>query len=96
MPSKEASSFLETFEARYGAPPSSIYAVLAGDGFRIIAAIKSVGLNDPTKLADYLHKELKNFPGLLGMISLNEKGDRVGEVYRAYTVDAEGNFNLRF
>ncbi|MGQ9797155.1 branched-chain amino acid ABC transporter substrate-binding protein [Desulfosoma sp.] len=96
LPSPEAKAFLDEFIKKYGNAPNSIYAVLAGDGFRVIAtAIEATQSTNPDKLADYLYKELKDFPGLIGKISFNEKGDRVGEVYRVYQVDAEGNFILQ-
>lgn len=92
----EAKSFVAAYKKKYGSVPSSIYAVLAGDGFRVVVeAIKTTGSTDPDKVADYLHTKLKDFPGLTGKISFNEKGDRVGEVYRVYKVDAQGNFILQ-
>lgn len=96
LPSDEARNFLDTFKKKYGNPPNSIYAALAGDGFRVITqAIAETKSTDPAKLADYLHKDLKDFPGLTGKISFNEKGDRVGEVYRVYRVNDEGQFILQ-
>lgn len=96
LPSKEATSFLKTFKEKYDKQPSSIYAVLAGDGFRVITeAIKATKSTDPEKVAQYLHTKLKDFPGLTGTISFNKKGDRVGDVYRVYKVDAEGKFILQ-
>jgi len=96
LPSPEAKAFLNEFTKKYGHAPNSIYAVLAGDGFRVItAAIQATQSTDPEKLAGYLHKDLKEFAGLTGKIAFNEKGDRVGEVYRVYKVDAEGNFVLQ-
>jgi branched-chain amino acid transport system substrate-binding protein len=92
----EASSFVESFKSKYGNEPNSIYAVLAGDGFRVVVeAIKQAGSADSGKVADYLHTKLKDFPGLTGKISFNEKGDRVGDVYRVYKVDAEGKFLIQ-
>lgn len=92
----EAASFVQSFQKRYGNPPNSIYAVLAGDGFRVIVqAIKGAGSADTKKIANYLHTKLKDFSGLTGKISFNEKGDRVGDVYRVYKVNAEGEFILQ-
>ena len=92
----EAKSFVAAYKKKYGSVPNSIYAVLAGDGFRVVVeAIKTTGSIDPDKVADYLHTKLKDFPGLTGKISFNEKGDRVGEVYRVYKVDAQGQFILQ-
>jgi branched-chain amino acid transport system substrate-binding protein len=96
LPSKEAREFVTSFTKKYGNPPSSIYSVLAGDGFRVITdAIAQTKTTDPDKLADYLHTGLKDFPGLSGKISFNEKGDRVGEVYKVYKVDPQGEFILQ-
>lgn len=96
LPSKEAADFLSAYNAKYSTNPGSIWAVLAGDGFRVIAkAISETKSTKNDKLADYLHNSMKDFPGLTGMISFNEKGDRVGDVYRVYTVDDNGEFILQ-
>ncbi|NLX17679.1 MAG: branched-chain amino acid ABC transporter substrate-binding protein [Desulfobulbus sp.] len=92
----EARAFVAAFEKKFGNAPRSIYPVLAGDGFRvIIEAIKGTGSTDPVKVSTYLKKSLKDFPGLTGKISFNDKGDRVGEVYRVYKVDNQGSFILQ-
>ncbi|MDD4072600.1 MAG: branched-chain amino acid ABC transporter substrate-binding protein [Desulfobacterales bacterium] len=96
LPTPEAKSFMTNFKKRYDKEPGSIWAVLAGDGFKAIAgAIRATGSTDASKLAAYLHKELKDLPGLTGKISFNEKGDRVGDVYRVYKIDGTGNFILQ-
>jgi branched-chain amino acid transport system substrate-binding protein len=95
LPNEEAKSFVASFTKKYGTPPSSIYSLLAGDGFRVLAQAIDQGKSaDPDQLNDYLKKNLKDYPGLTGKISFNEKGDRVGEVYRVYKVNAEGQFIL--
>jgi len=92
----EAADFLKKFKEKYGHAPNSIYSVLSGDGFRVLAeAIKNEKSADGKKIAEYLHTKLKDFSGLTGKISFNDKGDRVGEVYRVYKVDADGNFMLQ-
>jgi branched-chain amino acid transport system substrate-binding protein len=96
LPSPEAKAFLASFTKKYGKPPASIYSVLAGDGFRVlIAAIRATKSTEADKVSDYLHNQLKDFPGLTGKISFNAKGDRVGEVYRVYKVNAQGEFILQ-
>ncbi len=96
LPSKQAKAFLTAFVKTYGRSPSSIYSVLAGDGFRVaIEAIRSAGSTDPDRIADLLHKKFKDRNGLTGRIAFNAKGDRVGEVYRVYRVDAQGRFILQ-
>jgi branched-chain amino acid transport system substrate-binding protein len=96
LPSKEASDFLTAYKKKYGSAPGSIWAVLSGDGFRVLtAAIKATGSTESDKVADYLHNKLRNYPGLTGTISFDDKGDRVGEVYRVYRVNAKGEFILQ-
>lgn len=96
LDSESAKAFIKAFQAKHaGAMPSSIWSVLAGDAFQVIVeAIKAVG-PDSGKMAEYLHNDLKNFEGLSGQISFDEKGDRVGDLYRLYRVDQQGNFVLQ-
>ena len=92
----EAAAFLADYQKKYNDLPPSIWAVLAGDGFRVmVAGIAGAKSTDGDKIAEYLHKDLKDYPGLSGPISFDAKGDREGEVYRVYKVDAEGNFVLQ-
>lgn len=91
----ESKAFVAAYQKKYGEAPQSIYGVLAGDGFRIVA--KAIEETKSTKAADvskYLKTQLKDFPGFTGRIAFNDKGDRVGELYRVYKVDAAGNFVL--
>jgi branched-chain amino acid transport system substrate-binding protein len=96
LPSAEAANFLASYEKKYQTTPGSIWAVLAGDGFRVIVkAIQETRSTDADKLAAYLHNDLKEFPVLTGTLSFNAKGDRVGDVYRVYKVNANGKFVLQ-
>ncbi len=96
LPYERAKAFLAAYEKKYGAAPGSIWAVLAGDGFLTIAtAIEATGSTDPDRLADYLHTRKEGFSALTGKIAFNAKGDRVGEVYKVYRVDADGRFVLQ-
>ena len=91
-----AKNFMTAFKKKYNAEPGSVWAVLAGDGFNaVVAAIKGCKSTDSAKMAAYLKKNLKDMPGLTGNISFNEKGDRVGDLYRVYKVDAAGKFVLQ-
>ncbi len=95
LDSQVAKDFIKAYRAKYNALPSSIWSVAAGDAFKVIAeAVRAVG-PDSQKMADYLHKDLKNFDGLTGKISFDDKGDRVGDLYRFYRVDKDGNFVLQ-
>jgi branched-chain amino acid transport system substrate-binding protein len=90
-----AEEFFKEYQAKHKNLPSSVWAVLAGDAFNVIAkAIEEIGTN-PANIADYLHKGLKGYEGFSGAISFNDKGDRIGEVYRLYQVDAKGAFVLK-
>jgi branched-chain amino acid transport system substrate-binding protein len=92
----DARAFLAEYRQRYGEAPSSIYGVLAGDGFRVVVkAIEATRSTRADALRAYLTGSLKDFPGLTGKISFNAKGDRVGELYRVYKVDAGGAFVLQ-
>ena len=69
--------------------------MLAGDGFRVIVeAIKATESTDAEKISAYLKSALKDYPGLTGTLAFDDKGDRVGEVYRVYKVDDKGQFIL--
>ena len=95
LDSPAAKSFMKAYLAKYSAPPSSIWSVSAGDAFSVLVeAIRAKGA-DPAAVAEYLHKDLKNFDGLTGQISFDDKGDRVGDLYRLYEVDEKGNFVLQ-
>jgi branched-chain amino acid transport system substrate-binding protein len=91
LPALEAKRFVSLYRKRYGQRPSSIYALMAGDAFRVIAkAIESTGSTDSVKLAGYLHKDLNNFPGMTGLITFDAKGDREAQVYVPYRFDEKG------
>ncbi len=92
----EAKAYVASYLKKYGEAPSSIYGLLAGDGFRVIAkAIEATKSTEAAKLREYLVGGLKDFPGYTGKIGFNGKGDRVGELYRVYAVDAGGGFVLQ-
>lgn len=91
-----AKKFMTDYQAAYGKAPGSVWAVLAGDAYRVIAeAVAKTGATSSDKLAGYLKTEMKDFSGLTGKISFNDKGDRVGDLYRVYKVDAAGKFILQ-
>lgn len=91
----EAKAFLAAYRARHGAAPGSIWGVLAGDAFRVLVrAVEAAKGTDATKVAAALRSAVRDFPGLTGKIAFDAKGDRVGDVYRVYRVDASGAFVL--
>ncbi len=96
LPDAKAKAFLASYAKAYGAAPGSIWAVLAGDGFLAVAeGIEGAKATKAAAVSAYLKKDLKDFSGLTGKIAFNDKGDRVGEVYKVYRVDAAGKFVLQ-
>jgi branched-chain amino acid transport system substrate-binding protein len=92
----EARPFLAKFQAKYKTQLNSIYAAFAGDGFSVLvdALIKTKG-GDGTAVANYLHNNLKDYPGMTGKIAFDAQGDRVAGGYRVYKIDDKGEFVLQ-
>lgn len=96
LQTQQAEDFLADYREQYGSAPGSVWAVLSGDCFlAVTTAIKEAGSTDPDVLAEYLHSDLKDMPGLTGKISFDDKGDRVGDLYRLYRVNSQGEFVLQ-
>ena len=92
----EAKAYVVAYKQKYGEVPGSIYGVLAADGFlSVTKAIADTKSTDAAKIRDYLVSGLKGYPGLTGKLAFNAKGDRVGELYRVYQVDKNGDFILQ-
>jgi len=96
LKSPQSLALLKVFQEKEGRLPSSVWAIMAGDAFGVLAQALSAGTepNGPA-LAAYLRGTLKDYDGLTGSISFNEKGDRLGDVYRLYQVDQSGAFVLQ-
>jgi branched-chain amino acid transport system substrate-binding protein len=90
----EAKQFLTDYKAKYGEDPKSVWTVMAADAFRVIKyAIEQTKSTDPKKLAEWLHKSFKDYPGITGpILSFDEKGDRLGTIHKAYVVNDQGQF----
>lgn len=92
----EAKDFFARYQAEYKSLPSSVWSVLAGDAFKVIVAALQAGTApEPEALAAYLKGSLKDYPGLTGPLGFNDKGDRIGDLYKIYEVNAEGTFVLQ-
>ena len=92
----EAKDFFSRYKAQYNSLPSSVWSVLAGDAFKVIVAALQAGTDaNPEAVAKYLKKDLKEYPGLTGKLGFNEKGDRIGDLYKVYEVDGNGGFVLQ-
>ena len=79
----EAKDFFSRYKAQYNSLPSSVWSVQAGTDA------------NPEAVAKYLKKDLKEYPGLTGKLGFNEKGDRIGDLYKVYEVDGNGGFVLQ-
>ncbi|MCX6029732.1 MAG: branched-chain amino acid ABC transporter substrate-binding protein [Chloroflexi bacterium] len=90
----EAKTFNADYKTKYGKEPSSVWTVMAADAFRVIKqAIEVTKSTDPKKLAEYLHKDFKDYPGITGpIIGFDEKGDRNGTIHKAYVINDKGDF----
>ncbi|MDR1612558.1 MAG: branched-chain amino acid ABC transporter substrate-binding protein [Planctomycetota bacterium] len=90
-----AKKFLEKYRAQHDSVPSSVWSMMAGDAFGVmVEALKHIKEPTSAAMGEYLRHELENYPGFTGSISFDEKGDRIGDVYRLYQVNAEGEFVL--
>ncbi|MCC8193165.1 MAG: branched-chain amino acid ABC transporter substrate-binding protein, partial [Deltaproteobacteria bacterium] len=91
-----AKEFLAAYQAKYNSQPSSIWSVAAGDALNVlVAAIRARGA-DPAAIAGFLHNDMKDgIDSLTGTIAFDEKGDRIGDLYRLYEVSADGRFVLQ-
>ncbi len=90
-----AKAFMATYQEKYNSVPTSVWSIMAGDAFlTIVEAMKNIDDINSEDIGDYLHNSLTKYPGFTGEISYDEKGDRVGDVYRLYQVDSEGVFKL--
>ena len=94
--SPEARTFFARYQKEFNSLPSSVWSVLAGDAFTSIAdALKKAGKNDAESLTEALKKSAEEpVPGLTGPLAFDEKGDRIGDLYRLYVVAPDGSFTL--
>ena len=88
-------AFLKAYEKAYGATPNSVWAIAAGDAFKVLVEAIRAGNTTSEEIANFLHNDLKDYVGLTGKINFNEKGDRTGDLYSLYRVDEKGNFIIQ-
>lgn len=75
-PRPEVKNFIKSYQARFGVVPDS-FAALAYDSAQVLFdSIKRAGSVDGAKLRDAI-AGTKNFPGVTGVITLNENRDAV-------------------
>lgn len=95
LDSPTSKEFLQAFQKAYKTLPVSVWAVLAGDAFNVIAAALEAGHTTPEAMGKYLKTASAPFKGISGEIVFDKKGDRVSELYRTYVVNDKGVFVLQ-
>lgn len=91
----QGKAFLEAYKAKYNALPQSVWALLAGDAFNVLAEALRNADAQSEALSAYLKNNLKDYAGITGTFSFNAKGDRVGDLYQLYEVTPDGQFKVR-
>lgn len=91
----QGKAFLEAYKAKYSALPQSVWALLAGDAFNVLAEALRNADAQSEALSAYLKNNLKDYAGITGTFSFNAKGDRVGDLYQLYEVTPDGQFKVR-
>jgi branched-chain amino acid transport system substrate-binding protein len=88
----EAKQFLADYKTKYNEEAESVWWVMAADAFRVIRnAMEQTKGTDTTQLAEYLHANFADFPGITGPITgFDEKGDRLGTIHKAYVITDAG------
>lgn len=95
LDSPTSKEFLTAFRSAYDSLPVSVWAVLAGDAFKVIASALEAGKTTPDAIAAYLKNATEPFKAISGDIVFDKKGDRVSELYRTYVVNEKGVFVLQ-
>lgn len=92
----QGKAFLEAYKAKYdNSLPQSVWAVLAGDAFNVLAEALRHTEPNAEALSDYLKNDLGEYEGITGTFGFSKKGDRVGPLYKLYEVNASGKFVIK-
>lgn len=96
LPYPAAKEFVASYKAKYGSLPPSVYTLTNADGMRaVMQAIEQTKSADPAKLEDYLHN-MKDFQGLTGTFSWNDRGERMGSPFVAFEVEGDGSYKILY
>jgi len=94
LPYDTAKQFLKDYNAKYGMPVSSVWAIMNVDGLRaIIHAAEQTKSFDTKTISDYLHT-LRDFPGITGPVSFREDGERINTKFNVYEVQADNSYKI--
>ncbi len=96
LPYPAAKEFVASYQKQYGSLPPSVFTLTNADGMRaVMQAVEKTGSTDPNRLEAYLHS-LKDFQGLTGTFSWNEKGERIGSPFVAFEVQGDGSYKILY
>jgi len=88
--------FAAKYEEKWGEEPS-VYCDTVYDATWLVAkAIEKAGAYDGMKIAQALHEVGQSYPGASGVITFNEKGDRVSGTYLVWKVEKLGEGEYKF
>jgi branched-chain amino acid transport system substrate-binding protein len=94
LPYPVAKQFVAAYTKAYGSAPPSVFTLTNADGMRaVMQAVETTKSVKPAKLEHYLH-HLKNFQGLTGTFSWNDKGQRLGSPFTAFEVQSNGSYKI--
>ncbi len=94
LPYDIAKQFLKDYKAKYGKMPASIWTLMNIDGLRaILYGVEQTKSFDTKKISDFLH-QLKDFPGITGPVSFDEKGERVNTKFNVYEIQADNSYKI--
>jgi branched-chain amino acid transport system substrate-binding protein len=94
LPYDIAKKFLKDYKAKYQKDPASVWALMNVDGLRaILHASETLKTTDTKKISDFLHK-LKDFPGITGPVSFDERGERINTKFNVYEVQEDFSYKI--
>ncbi len=94
LPYDIAKQFLKDYKAKYGKMPASIWTLMNIDGLRaILYGVEQTKSFDTKKISDFLH-QLKDFPGITGPVSFDERGERVNTKFNVYEIQADNSYKI--
>ncbi len=95
LPYNAAKKFLSDYKARYHEDPPSIWTLYNADGLRaILYTVEKLKTTNTKKIADYMHNQLKNFPGITGPVAWRKNGERATSAYMAYEILPDGKYKI--
>lgn len=96
LPYPVAKEFVTAYKTKYGTLPPSVFTLTNADGMRaVMQAIAETKSTKPAELENYLH-HMKDFQGLTGAFSWNNKGERIGSPFVAFEVEANGSYKVLY